>query len=293
MDQQLKRNVHIGTHVAPLGLRFWDITTRNYVGDGLDVTACPLGQDRRVVRATLNSSRIWVFHHLPGCSAFERALPPGITVPVAVDNAFWSSPALGADKRAYLVRVTDRLGRFVPVEFAVNAPVRELFKFTVPVATGLPAGPGAAVPLFPAAARRTSPGMAVIRADLVAPAGTGRRPLAWAVLRAAFGATTLAWALTDREGHATLMFPYPAATTGVGTPPPLPARTWNITLSAWFKPPTDEVPEYAALDSVLAQPPIGLLKTLSPAVPLGPVTLRFGEALAVKSDDAEGFLWAQ
>lgn len=297
---ELRSNIHIGTRVAPLGLRFWDVPARAYVGDGLEVTAFPSGHERLSVTASPSPSGVWVFHHLPGLAAFERALAPGATQPSAVDDQFWSSPDLGADTRPFAVRVTDKLGRYLPFEIPVDAPVKGIFAWPVPGATGLPAGPGGAIPLFPGPARKVPPGMAVLRADLSSPPATATdepRPAAWALLRASLGASHLAWGLSDEEGRATLIFPYPAATSGVGTPPPLSSRTWDITLSAWHTPPAPDtdIPERAALSSVLAGPARPLWKQwgAGPAdrVPLGAVQLRYGEELAVTTEGARGRLW--
>lgn len=298
----LRRNVDMGTRVAPLGLRFWDVATRSLVGDGLQVSAFPDGHARLTVQATMNASGVWVFHHLPGLAAFERALGPTGTTPARVDDDFWASPTLGGDTRAFVVHVEDRLGRFLPVSLTVTAPVRGLFSFAVPGGTGLPAGPGGAIPLFSAPSRKAPPGMAVLRAELAtkpASAGAPTPPLPFALLRASLGSTALAWGLADRDGRATLLFPYPAATTGVGTPPPLPSRTWSITLAAHFTPPPAGAPrpERAALAATLTQPVIPLWKRWGTAaidqVALPAVTLRFGEELAVASDDGEGSLWAR
>jgi hypothetical protein len=295
-------HVAAGTRVAPLGLRFWDLTTRNFVADDLAVTAFPAGHPRLRVQAAVTRSGVWVFHHLPGLEGFERALTAGTSKPVVVDDAFWSDPELGGDKGQFVVQVQDTRSqqRFLPLELQIQAPVQGVFSWPVPGGIGFPAGPAGAIPLFSGPTRPTSAGMAMIRMDLhTPPAGLGgeARPAAWSLVRAALGATTLAWGLSDTMGRVALMFPHPSAPSGVGTPPPLPARTWDVTLTAWYKTPApgSDIPPRGTLPAVLQQTQKVLYKKwgLVPAdrVILGAIKLHYGEELIVKSDGGKGRLW--
>jgi hypothetical protein len=290
----------VGTRVAPLGLRFWDLATRTFVGDDLDVTAFPQGHERLVSRASPSPSGVWGIHHLAGLAAFERALAPGARAPSPVDDAFWASPDLGGAPRPYVIRVTDPRRRFLPIEVVVPAPARWIFEWSVPGATRLPAGPGGAIPLFSSPARKAPPGMATLRADLSSPptaTDDKPRPAAWALVAASLGGSALAFGLSDAEGRATLFFPWPEASNGVDTAPPLTDRTWDLALSAWFDPPPpgEDAPPRAVLPAVLAQAPRTLFQkhglAAADQVPLGAAQLRYGQELSVASSDGKGRLW--
>ena len=111
------------------------------------------------------------------------------------------------------------------------------------------------------------------------------------------GGAPIAWGLADENGRVTLLFSTPGAPTGVGTPVPLPERTWDIQLDAWYSSPLPgaTVSPRAVLPDALQQPARALYRkwgpTVADRVALAPVKLRFGQESIVKSDDGKGRLW--
>jgi hypothetical protein len=270
---------YVGARVAPLGLRFWDPLACAFVSDGLRVTAYPVADPTRRVAAITGRSAIYVFHKLPGMGDVERG---------EGDAAFWQNPPAN---RAYVVEVEDELGRFVPFQIAVNAPVRGSMEWTAPAGVSLPPSPPGAVPLFSAATRPVPAGRGVIRAALWDPVRS--RPAAWAVITAKVGNQSGVLGVADAQGQVLLMFPYPGPEgTGIGglQAVPLTQQTWGVELAAWYAPGAGEAPARARLAEVIAQEGATLWEKWDDGNPaarvvLSPATLKmvFGEELVART----------
>jgi hypothetical protein len=187
------------SRLAPLGLRFRDAASGLHIGDGLAVTAYPVGNPSRRVAAATNRSGVYAFHHLPGLRDVEAS---------DGDAAFWASPPAG---QRFVVEVADPAGRFVAVRFEAEAPTRGLFELAcLPVDSppgSPPTAPPSGVPLFSSAGRAVPPGMTALRAELWDP--LAERPAAWAVLEAAVEGLPPARGLADERGQLALILPYP------------------------------------------------------------------------------------
>jgi hypothetical protein len=264
------------TWVAPLGLRFWDPLTEHIVNEGLRVSAVP--QVNGVypglpMEAQAGPSGVYVFHHLPGLRAAESGRG---------DAAYWSSPPL---RRSFTVSVSDARDRFLPMQFTVQAPVKEIFGWdtlSVPAISPWPRQPAGVVPLFSMPQRPVSRGSAVLRASLIL---ADDSPAPWALLEAYCQGELVARGLADDRGQAALFFAYPPL--GDDSPiqqrHPLRQQTWPIELRVFFlqaAPTTNGVPD---LDVILSQAECTPLASLSPPVDLSVQTLRFGSDLIVHS----------
>ena len=265
----------LGARTAPLGVRFWDTTSASFVGDGLRVTAYPVADPRRRSSARPNASRVWVFHELAGMGKVQRG---------EGDAAFWASPPA---LRAYVLDVDDELGRFVPFQLSVNAPVRGLLPWSPPAGLAFVGLPPNAVPLFPSATRAVPQGMGVIRADLWdpdAPTPPGLKgpggPAAWALVTATVDGLANVRGIADAQGRVALIFAYPGPLGGGSsglTGVPLTKQTWPVTLEVRYAPAVGKAPARAKLPDVLTQASGSLWQTwdANPAArqKLAPTTL--------------------
>ncbi|APR76903.1 Hypothetical protein A7982_02250 [Minicystis rosea] len=282
----------LGARTAPLGLAFWDPRAARLVGDGLRIVARPVLDPSRSATAMVSPSRTWVFHKLPGMGlGVERG---------EGDASFWTAPP---KTRSYVIEVDDDLGRFLPFQFAVDAPVRDPLVFPLPAGftvTGMPPG---AIPLFSTSNRPVTPGLAAIRADLWDPSATAPPgfkgpggPASWAMMTATVGGSTTVRALADARGSVALVLPYPAP---VGAGPdglhsvPLTAQTWSVDLTVHYAPAAGERPARAALPDVLKQAAGSLWEKWDDAdatkrvkLATGSLTLAYGEDLVVRTAGA-------
>jgi len=293
------------TLVAPLGLRFRDVVTNTFVNDGLNVTVYPEGDNARRVSAFANRAGVYVLHHAPGLHEFEQG---------AGDDDFWAHmpPA-----KPFVVEVEDNERRFLPFSLKLTLPQRRIYRWVSPLdgspvasPLGEPA-PISPVPLYSAPTRTPLAGLAVLRAELWNPQTS--EPAAWAVVEARTNGQLLARGIADERGRLALIFPYPppikfAVSSPAGSPdsPPVPrgpallAQEWPITLSAGYtlsSPPAPQLDELAPdelfplpdLRATLAQtlaPPATLWLDFTRRVGLPVLTLRYGSALVLKSDDS-------
>src|SRR6266550_4028736 len=140
------------TLVAPLGLRFQDMVTGSFVGDGLNVVVYAPDRPASKVQAFVNRSGVYVVHHAPGLRDLEHG---------AGDADFWTNPL----RKSFVVAVTDAQRRFQPFQFAAKLPARRIFAWASPLGpSALTAFPS--VPLYSSPVRNVIAGMAVVRADL-------------------------------------------------------------------------------------------------------------------------------
>ncbi|HEY3079920.1 MAG TPA: hypothetical protein VGM69_08435 [Chloroflexota bacterium] len=278
------------THVAPLGLRFWDAVAGAAVGDGLEVVARSLEDPTRRVEAEANRSGVYVFHRLPGLRVAEAGTG---------DAAFWASPPA---TRRFVVEVADRAGRFVPLCFEAEAPTRGLFSLACLPLDSPPASPPAGRPLgvrlYSSAERPVPPGLAALRAELWDP--LAERPAAWAVLETRVEGLPVARGLADERGRLVVIVPYPEPlSTGLGSPPGpdglhsppasrrLTEQSWPVTLRARYaaRPGASGVPD---LCDLLAQPPAPLWADTARTEQLVEARLLFGQELVLRTRDTAG-----
>ncbi|WP_437621914.1 hypothetical protein [Sorangium sp. So ce1151] len=272
----------VGARTAALGLRFWDPVAAAFVGDGLRVAAYPVADPSRRVEATVNPSRAWVFHKLPGL-AVEHG---------EGDAVFWGAPL---KTRSYVIEVDDAQARFVPFQLTVDAPARGPLAWTPPAGVMLPAMPPGAVPLFSTATRTVPQGMGVIRADLWD--ATAAAPAAWAVLTAAVDGLLGVRGIADAEGKVALIFPYPTPIGGGAdglTGVRLTEQEWPVVLAVRYEPETGRTPERAKLPGVLEQKAGSLWQKWAESageremLAATTLTLAYGEELIVKTASGWG-----
>src|SRR5688500_17506331 len=194
------------TIVAPLGIRFHDAATGDFVVDGLNVDIYKPGKPANKVHAVANPSGVYVVHHAPGVISIEHGKG---------DAAPWSNlpPKTGA-----VVAVSDVARRFQPFQVVVQLPERGFFNWASPLAVS-PPDVEASIPLYSSPVRNVPAGMAVLRADLWDSSRNG--PAAWAVLEAYINSQLVARGIADDQGRIALIFPQPAPRPFTSTSPPL------------------------------------------------------------------------
>lgn len=288
------RHLETDTHVAPLGLRFRDVVSDTFVGEGLSVTVYPQASAARRVPLFANRTGVYVLHHAPGLRDFEMG---------AGDDEFWAHVPAG---KTFVVEVEDMERRFLPFSLKLDLPQRGIYRWLSPLDSAplSPPAPVAAIPLYSAPARSTPAGLAVLRADLWNPQLDA--PAAWAVVEARTDGQLLARGIADERGRLALIFPYPKpGRFPVNSPPadaspPAPrgpsllAQEWRITLRAGYtflSPPatTDTLAALPDLRATLAQlsaPPASLWLDFTRRIALTGVTLRYGRELILQSEDS-------
>jgi hypothetical protein len=282
------------TIVAPLGLRFRDVVTGGFVGDGLTVTLRDPVKPTTRVQAFPNRSGIYVVHHAPGLRELEQG---------AGDDEFWNNlpPA-----KKFVVAVTDVMERFQPFQFTADLPARHIFNWTSPFGTS-PPGSVSSVPLYSAPVRSVPPGLAIVRADLWDVVHD--LPAAWAVLEVYLNNQLIARGIADEKGRIALIFPYPAprpfvvasppgspvSSPPIATGPPLTEQEWPITIRALYmlRPPLPPLltefglePQLPDLGTTLSQPEATLWADDLATQSLGEVSLRYGRELTLRSKRA-------
>jgi hypothetical protein len=268
--------VERATITCPLGVRFLDAATSTTVADDLLVDAYPFENPGRRVTAVPNRSGAWAFHGLPGLRKFEYSVN---------DEERWTPDP---PKRLFMVEIIDAQSRFLPTQFAIQAPARALSvgdEFGSPILPAL-----RTLPLFSSPARPVPGGFAMVRAQLFE---DGREaPAAWTLVEVAVSVlnrTVTAQGIADRQGRLALIFPYPEPTNvGLGSPVGggpqlLSQQSWTLTFRAWhdFDP---QPADFVNLDRVLdltARTPDNLWDYGSPFLPFTQADLVFGRELVV------------
>jgi hypothetical protein len=167
--------------------------------------------------------------------------------------------------------------------FPAASPGRAVFDSFV-----LESNPTQSLPLYSSPTRPVTGGLAVLRAslwDAVADA-----PAAWALLEARVNGQPTVRGYADAEGRVALVFPYPEPPSFVQQNPPQPAtpftrQEWPVSIFASYRPqsPAPRVPD---LKATLAQPRAILWADATRTTPLTKVTLRSGQQLVVRSNEA-------
>ncbi len=260
---------------TPLGIRFWDPARDAQIRDGLHVVARPATAPGPKAQAFRTGSDIYAFHNL------------GVAAPV-------DSPP---ETRAFVVEISDRRRRYLPVAFDVDLPLPYSGVF-LSGNGGSPPGSGpAGFYLYSAPTRPAAPGLAVIRGELFDL--TGDHAAAHAVVRIVLPAQGSRYGIADEAGRFAVVFPYPAfeeslsGSPGSGEATPLSQRTWDFELEVYYDPAARQalagtsIPEYS---SILGQP-LGSLWVSEPASPADaeavqqwPGSLRLGRELVVKTE---------
>lgn len=286
---------------VPFGFVFRDSTDLSIVADGLDVTVTDADLPQRFTRLSRTPSGIWMSPRLPGL---------GIDASEAPET--WPTKA-----RPFVVQVTDRHGRFLPLRFTAALPYRGRFvwpgwKTLEPELKPLHP-PGAAsvfvpdyLPLFPSVAR-TAPGpRATVCAHLILrESGETDRVAAWAAATLTVDGRIMGIGVADSGGALAISFPYPT----LPVQPPEQAKNgrneiaWKATFSVHHEglgknpeetdDPGDAVPpELSDILGQLAKPPKRALEALGPpAKILPPQDLVLGRPLILATDrtDKERF----
>lgn len=263
---------------AVVGVCFWDMAAATSVIDGLVVEVFPRANPLARKRALPNSNGIYVAHGVSGLHDFEfDAAEPA------------EQPWINAGRspmRGYRIDVRDPFGRFLPLAFDADLPVRGLLSALSPglsllLPTVLPGGTGSPpqwlterIPLFSTPSRPVPHPLAVVYAQLRKQASSSIP--AWSLLGVVMDGALRGLGLADRQGRVAVMFPYPE-------PPRMPlasppeARSdfrWTVQLSAFCATaspaPGQEAPDIPDLVEVLAQlatPCAVIDSVLSPAAP--------------------------
>lgn len=277
--------IEVFSLVTPLGLRFWDDVRQSAVGDGLVVETYPADNTNWRKQALVNQSSVYAFPHLPGLGSFE----------MGNGNAdFWSAPPA---KLPFIVEVKDLDRRFLPFSFRLRLPVRGVWEFecesvdSPPVdGSTLDSPPGLrprGVPLFSSAGRRPVPGMAVVRADLAESHDKAAKPAPWVLIELLIDNKLVARGLSDNQGHAMMMFPYPEPPDFAPDSPfaqrkPLQDQKWTVEARAYYER-KSEVPDFPDLCDLVHQPLAVLWDDATGSVPLASRELRYGEELVLQS----------
>jgi len=261
---------------CPLGVRFLDSATNAIVGDDLLIEAYLAANQERRVAAVPNRSGVWAFHGLPGLKEFEYA---------ANDDGRWIPEP---PKRRFVIEVSDAQGRFLPSQFALEAPARVLStgeEFASPLSLSL-----RTVKLFSSPSRPVPGGLAVVRAQIFEDASD--TPAAWTLIEVSVSVLNraiTAQGAADGQGRLALIFPYPEPTNvGIsspigGGPQLLSQQSWTLTFRAWhtFDPQPGDFVDLDRVLSLTTRSPDNLWDDGSPLIPFTAADLVFGRELVV------------
>jgi hypothetical protein len=222
------------TIVAPFGVRFCDVATGSFIGDGLRVNAFLKTNPDINAEVFPSRSGVYVLHQARGWKS-NRDFINGTG-----DEDFWKRFPPQTD---YIIRVVDEMRRFQPFVFDVKLPVRGLYKFDALQVSSLLETNKGDVPLFSTSARAVPHGLTAVRADLWD--AVNKRSASWAVLEAYLKGKLLARGVADEMGRVTLMFPYPRMQPAPLSSPLSPIQSqsdsllnqvWTLELKAKYEP---------------------------------------------------------
>lgn len=203
-----------------LGIRFWDAAMNQPI-EGLQVLARAYGSTFPKIQAVRTPSGYYSFHGLPGMASVEQGASSG--------------PA-----RTFLIEVDDPQQRFLGVSFPLELPLS-----SGPIYPPLPGGdevmPGTppGFLLFSSPLRRRGVGIAGVRASLCDK--TTLAPIPYAVLQVKLPDESLWYGISNAQGEALVLFPYPTFEVDAGEgdddiPVPLSEQSWSIEASVLYNP---------------------------------------------------------
>jgi hypothetical protein len=216
------------TYFTPLGIRFWDYVKDIQVRDHLIVTAQPANGLTQTVRAIQTGSGDYAFFGLPGLHDVEFSTK---------EEVLAASPL---DRKLFVVKVFDRLQRFLPSVFYADIPLpyegvfptgAEILDLISEASEGSPPDDApSGYYLFPSPSRRLSPGLAAVRADLVE--RNSGNPAAHAVLEVTIQQRTW-YGIADARGCVAVLFPYPSSGRQSPVSPPLSPPRFEPAPQQW------------------------------------------------------------
>jgi len=280
--------------IAPMGVKFWDVSTGGHVSSGLRVTAYPGAHRLQATQALPNRSGAYVLHRAWGMRQFELGVRSG------------PFPETVPPRQRFTIVVNDEERRFLPVRFEAELPTVGLFRWPITRERTPLDPPDGSVPLYASTLRTAPAGMAVLRAELheaVNEIVNGKhvtRPASWTMLEARFNGHLLGRGIADEQGRIALIFAYPPPqdplSSGGGSPLgsgttriPLLKQQWAIQLQAFYQPtvllspvePRRDDPSIPKLDDIFAQSPANLFLDEAETEPLTEVSLRYGPTVFV------------
>lgn len=269
---------------VPVGLAFRDASDLSLVGDGLEVRISDAERPWRTALLASTPGGTWMTPRIPGLNATLSESP-----------ADWPS-----HQRSFIVSVSDSQGRYLPVRFPADLPVRG--RYAWPEWSGLPkpkiapllpaaAPPGYVpdyLPLFPSIAR-TAPGpRATVRAHLAVRESDGSDTRAsWAAMTVSVGGKVIGLGVADAGGAVTVMGPYPAlpSQTPAEAAAGRDAIEWTATIRVYWSRLAGNPPALGDILGQLSQPAVPALAKLAPGDPeLPDQTLVLGRALTLATE---------
>lgn len=280
------REIDHCSHTSPLGLRFRDAASGEFVSGGLSVTAYSAVNPAKRRSLHPNHSGVFVMQNEPELRDFENRLPMKV----------WELPL---PSKSLIIEVVDVERRFIPFYLTITLPVKGIYTWVSP----LDSSPGRqqnSVPLYSSTTRPPLTGMAVIRAEMFDL--LHNRPAPWVVLEALYNGQLIARGIADEKGRIALHFEYPAPRyTWLSSPPdsplvgggrPMFSQSWDLELNAYYSPasppkPDEDLPD---LQSVFSQRTARLREDAAMTRPLTQVSLQYGRELILRSNEASPLL---
>lgn len=222
-------SLDIFSNVAPLGLRFHDVATREPVVDRLKVSvSLPENrEEKQKSYAIPNRSGVFVFQYIKGLGNFRSS---------QADDLFWQK---NPPYKTYRIEVEDLDGRFQPIQFSDKLPVKGIYTWEAGTSSP-PNKSSISIPLYSAPTRKITGGMSVIRAEMRTVAGL---PASWAVLEVRLEGKITARGFADENGKIVLIFPTPAPLyNSIKSPPEASAESsladqkWVLSISVKYSP---------------------------------------------------------
>jgi len=268
---------------TPLGIRLWDPVFDRKIDDAISITATPVINPRKKIKATRTISGIYSFPHLPGMRDIEYEYD---------DHEITDSPV---NRYEFVIEVTDERKRFIDVAFSVELPLPYSGVFL----TNIPGSPTGNIPkglhLYSSNTRKLPANMAAFRGELLQ--HDSRQPAAHALLRLQQESGESWYGIADKNGFYAIVFPYPELIKDLDSSPAgamsgsLYDQSWELTLSVFYSPSTwqnlqgADTPNYL---SILSQQAAGIWP--QPASEGGsaiselPVTLQYQKATSIKTN---------